>query len=73
MSWLAQFMPGAQDGRPAAADGAAAPQAANTPPQSPMGNFPLTDPYPKVMDATGREVSTKQANRPFLACVLYYS
>jgi hypothetical protein len=73
MSWLGDMMPGAQATRAAAPTAAgeenAAPRAPNTPPDSPMGNFPITDPYPKVKDASGREVSTKQANRPFLAYV----
>lgn len=38
-------------------------------PPSPMGNFPLSDPYPKVPDPVfkGRMVSTRQSNRPFLS------
>ncbi|EIN10814.1 cytochrome b5 [Punctularia strigosozonata HHB-11173 SS5] len=40
-------------------------------PPSPFGNFPINDTYPKVEDPSGVEkdrlVSTKQANRPFLA------
>jgi hypothetical protein len=42
-----------------------------TPPGSPFGNFPNSDPYPRVADPSnlseGRTVSTKQSNRPFLA------
>ncbi len=38
-------------------------------PGSPWAEFPMKDNYPKVADPTDqeREVSTKQANRPFLA------
>lgn len=43
------------------------------PPGSPFGNFPVDDTYPHVSDpaqlSEGRTVSTKQSNRPFLACV----
>ena len=40
-------------------------------PGSPWGQFPLKDEYPKVPDPVdqNRMVSTKQANRPFLAWV----
>ena len=40
-------------------------------PGSPWTEFPMKDNYPKTQDPVeqGREVSTKQANRPFLAYV----
>jgi hypothetical protein len=42
-----------------------------TPPNSPFGNFPAEDNYPRVPDPSnlseGRTVSTKQSNRPFIA------
>ena len=44
------------------------PGTAGSIPGSPWAEFPLKDRYPKVPDpAHEREVSTKQANRPFLA------
>ena len=60
---------------PAKVDGDGAPEA-TAPPVSPLGNFPANDTYPKVPDPSipNRMVSTKQANRPFLAYVsqLFY-
>lgn len=43
-----------------------------TAPDTPLGSFPLNDDYPKVHDPSdsNRMVSTKQANRPFLAYVV---
>ena len=45
------------------------PGSASSIPGSPWAEFPLKDHYPKVPDPVveEREVSTKQANRPFLA------
>ena len=45
------------------------PRTAGPVPESPWAEFPLKDNYPKVPDPAmeEREVSTKQANRPFLA------
>lgn len=44
------------------------PASAGSIPGSPWAEFPMKDHYPKVPDpAHEREVSTKQANRPFLA------
>jgi len=56
MSWLADFVPGADERKQAVA------QATTTPPTS-SGD----DSDPKVKDSSGRVVSTKQANKPFLA------
>ncbi|KAI0721975.1 cytochrome b5 [Cerioporus squamosus] len=52
------------------------PSAAQTPdsaPASPYAGFPLKDEYPTVEDPSDptRQVSTKQANRPFLAYAQY--
>jgi hypothetical protein len=49
--------------------GARTPGSAGSIPGSPWAEFPLKDRYPKVPDPVveEREVSTKQANRPFLA------
>ena len=47
--------------------GPSTPGSAASLPGSPWAEFPLKDNYPKVQDpAEDREVSTKQANRPFL-------
>ncbi|KAH9943005.1 cytochrome b5 [Epithele typhae] len=57
-----------------AQDGAAGPDAqAESAPGSPWAEFPLKDEYPTVEDPSvpGRQVSTKQANRPFLAYAKY--
>lgn len=45
------------------------PQTPAAVPGSPWANFPLKDEYPTVADPVDpdRQVSTKQANRPFLA------
>ena len=45
------------------------PQDADPGPTSPWAGFPLKDDYPTVEDPADptRQVSTKQANRPFLA------
>lgn len=51
MSWFSDFTPGAEERRGAPA------AAAET----------EDDTNPTVTDASGRQVSTKQANRPFLA------
>ena len=50
------------------------PQSPGSVPPSPWPEFPLKDNYPRVPDPAEaeREVSTKQANRPFLAYVLQY-
>ncbi|KIP09845.1 hypothetical protein PHLGIDRAFT_102163 [Phlebiopsis gigantea 11061_1 CR5-6] len=49
------------------------PRTAGSVPGSPWAEFPLKDNYPKVADPSveDREVSTKQANRPFLAYAQY--
>ncbi|KAF7792107.1 hypothetical protein EIP86_003137 [Pleurotus ostreatoroseus] len=50
-----------------------APQSPGSVPSSPWPEFPLKDNYPRVPDPAEpeREVSTKQANRPFLAYAQY--
>lgn len=60
---------GSAPGTPTTAEGSSP----DTVPDSPWGNFPMDDKYPRVPDPSvaDREVSTKQANRPFLACVSY--
>ena len=49
----------------------AGPKTPGSVPGSPWAEFPLKDNYPKTQDPADRdrEVSTKQANRPFLAYV----
>ncbi len=58
----------------ATSSGARSPKGADPPlPGSPWGQFPSKDDYPKVPDPVdqNRMVSTKQANRPFLAYVVF--
>lgn len=58
----------------ATSSGARSPKGADPPlPGSPWGQFPSKDDYPKVPDPVdqNRMVSTKQANRPFLAYTEY--
>ncbi|KAI0751265.1 cytochrome b5-like heme/steroid binding domain-containing protein [Daedaleopsis nitida] len=58
---------------PKDADGKAIPPTPGSTPGSPWAEFPLKDNYPTVSDPTDpdRQVSTKQANRPFLAYAQY--
>ena len=56
-------VPKGPDGKPVG------PQTPDAVPSSPWAGFPLKDEYPTVEDPAdpSRQVSTKQANRPFLA------
>ena len=56
-------LPKDEDGTPVG------PQTPGDAPASPWADFPLKDDYPTVEDPAdpSRQVSTKQANRPFLA------
>ncbi len=60
-------------GIPKDAEGKPLPQTPGSIPSSPWAEFPLKDQYPTVQDPAdpSRQVSTKQANRPFLAYVCH--